>query len=437
MSMKQKCNITNNNSSTFATRIVINTLKIMKRKNVLLTACLALLATGNAIADDATWTATTVTGLTDQYFPLLNSNSNLNLTVWNENSTTNVFDDATKTVTFKSYYYDKNNNNAEVYLGGMIGWEVYDQKANGWWNQSKNVDLTPYTNIVIQLNKKAGSYHEVQYAGVTVDATAEGGYSRKDYAVTLGAENSDHFSALTSNFGNNGVMNNVMRVSLRDGASVEGESTDNCGQLQISNVFLTNTLPDWDNAITKTPKANYGTICLPYISTVAGAYIYQITGKSNDNKTIYITPYNGLMQAGVPYIYKALTTNTAVKFYEIKLDGTEVTTPSTNNGLVGVLDDNAVSGENYYVISNDKLYQVNSTVAVKNGAYIDMGQISLSSANGIAIDIAGDNTGISSVNTDNATNNDNSIYTISGAKVSNDQQRGIYIKNGKKYIKTK
>ena len=232
-------------------------------------------------------------------------------------------------------------------------------------------------------------------------------------------------------------MTNVMQVSLRDGADGAGETTENCGQLQLSNVFLTNTLPNWDNPVKKIPSANYGTVCLPYNATVAGAYIYQITGKSSDGKSIYITPYNGLLHAGVPYIYKALTSGATVNFYQIE-SGTKLTTPSSNGGLVGVFTGYAANGDNYYVIKNDQLYQVNSSdVALTNGAYIDLNQLTIvaGSAKGFSIELGDGTTGISDINKDNTTSKDNAIYTITGVKVSNDQQRGIYIKNGKKYIK--
>lgn len=390
------------------------------------------MAAGNVMAGDATWTATTVSNVvTDSYFPMVNG-TNLNLTAFG----TNAFDDATKTITFK--YCDANNKD---YVGGVVGWEVYDQTTNGWWNQSKSVDFTTYSYLVVQLNKCPGFFQELQYTGTTGTTTSgKTTYTDATYGMTLGSEKSDHCSVSTTGFvaWDNATykMNNVMRLRLRDGATnvsdPSGASADNCGQLQLSNIFLTNTLPSWDAPVTKTPKANYGTVCLPYTATVAGAYIYQITGKSTDGKTLYIAPYNGLLNAGVPYLYKALTAATAVNFYEIK-SGTEATA-TTNNGLVGMYNDKAPQGD-YYVLSNDTWYKVNSDVTVKNGAYLNLSGVSGSSAKGsIALPIEdGEATGINEATTAVTTDANAVTYDLSGRKVSADT-KGLVIRNNKKFI---
>lgn len=410
----------------------------MKKKRLLLTACLALIAAGNAMADDATWTATTIDGtLTDSYFPLINSSVNLNKGAFSLDGIPNVFDDATKTVTFKYYFTDDKDKTTLHYYGGMIGWEIYDQATNGWWNESKNADLTAYQYLVVQLNNVPGFNQELQFAGVT--KATDGTYTRKDYGMTLETTKSDHSYATVSSFGNDkAVMNNVMRISFRDASDADsdpkGNSKDNCGQIQFSNIFLTNTLPDWANPVTKTPSANYGTICLPYTATASGAYIYQITGKSSNGKAVYITPYNGLLKAGVPYIYKATTAKTEVNFYEV-ISGTKATaSTSTDGALIGVYEDNAAQGDNYYIIRGDELYKVNSTVAIKNGAYIDLSKVSVTAAKANSIGITDETTGITSVSTDKATSASDAIYTLSGMRVSNSQQKGILIKNGKKYM---
>lgn len=418
----------------------------MKRKKLLLTVCLAVMATGNVMADDAaaTWTATTVEGVvTDQYFPLLSTNVNFNLNVFPGNTgTSNAFDDATKTITFK--FCDATNKD---YVGGMVGWEVYDKNTNGWWNQEMNVNFTTYKYLVVQLNNTPGYYQELHYVGTT---TADNGktYSDAQYAMDLGSANSNHCSVSTTEFVTfNDVtkysMTNVMRVSLRDGATnvadPSGSSADNCGQLKLSNVFLTNKLPDWeDNPVTKTPTANFGTICLPYTATAVGAYIYQISSKSNDGSTIYLTPYNGLLKAGVPYIYKALSPKTTVSFYQIESGTRADASTSGNNGLVGKYTGSAEQGTNFYVLYNDKLYKVDSDVSITNGAYIDLSNVKeTAAAKGTSLDVSEGTTGISAVSTENTNNSNNAIYNLSGIRVSNDQQKGIYIKNGIKYIKNK
>ena len=78
-------------------------------------------------------------------------------------------------------------------------------------------------------------------------------------------------------------------------------------KMNLSNVFLTNTKPNWSVPVTRsTASGEFGTICLPYPATMENAYIYTVSGISADGKTVYLTHYNGLIQAGVPYIYKSL-----------------------------------------------------------------------------------------------------------------------------------
>lgn len=383
----------------------------MKRKNLLLTACLAVLASGNVMAADATWTATTVDDvLTDQYFSLLSPTIG-----WRGGT----YDAATKTFTFTIV-----DNEGKVANGGQ----------DGWWYTESPINVSKYKYLNITMNPQANSFYEIHlYANgdwrIACSATEETCLSNGTIHQTIDLSKVYYKT------------NNVIGTTSYDiSAAFKGfyfwDSWDEDHVLSVANVFLTATEPDWTKVVSKTPSESYGTICLPYVSTAVGAYIYQITGKSTDGKSIYITPYNGLLKAGVPYIYKALTAKTAVNFYEIS-SGTEATA-TTNNGLVGMYTGNAAKGDNYYVIKNDQLYQVNSSdVALTNGAYIDLGQLTkvAGSAKGFSIELGDGTTGISDINKDNTTSKDNAIYTITGVKVSNDQQRGIYIKNGKKYIK--
>jgi hypothetical protein len=73
-------------------------------------------------------------------------------------------------------------------------------------------------------------------------------------------------------------------------------------------------------------------------------------------------------------------------------------------------------------------------VAIKNGAYIDLSKVNVTAAKANSIGITDETTGITSVSTDKATSASDAIYTLSGMRVSNSQQKGILIKNGKKYM---
>lgn len=119
----------------------------------------------------------------------------------------------------------------------------------------------------------------------------------------------------------------------------------------LGNVYATNTKPatynPWgqDNEgsfrITGLEENQYGTVCLPYQAAVAGAYIYEITGKTSDGITLS-APVSGLLEAGKPYIYKTIpnrsntnrfVSGNSVYFYQAT--AATVTNAGNSNGLVG------------------------------------------------------------------------------------------------------
>lgn len=192
----------------------------------------------------------------------------------------------------------------------------------------------------------------------------------------------------------------------------------------------------------------FGTICLPYKASYTGAEIYSIVNKTSNSITL--EKVTGLMEAGKPYFYKAVDAvgqdNRAegkdvhnVHFFRADLDTYDAATPIANNGLIGTFTGTtALQGENYYVLSGNKLYDtVGSTVNVgANKAYIDMSLVENQSSeakNRISIDFGNaEATGIESVN-DTKVLNSGKMYDLSGREVTNPTS-GIYIMDGKKII---
>ncbi|MDO5481578.1 MAG: hypothetical protein Q4F47_00815 [Bacteroidaceae bacterium] len=192
----------------------------------------------------------------------------------------------------------------------------------------------------------------------------------------------------------------------------------------------------------------FGTICLPYKASYTGAEIYSIVNKTSNSITL--EKVTGLMEAGKPYFYKAVDAvgqdNRAdgkdvhnVHFFRADLDTYDVAEPIANNGLIGTFTAiTAPQGENFYVLSGNKLYDTaGSEVHVgANKAYIDMSQIvnqSSEAKNRISIDFGNaEATGIESVN-DTKVLNSGKMYDLSGREVTNPTS-GIYIMGGKKII---
>jgi hypothetical protein len=211
-------------------------------------------------------------------------------------------------------------------------------------------------------------------------------------------------------------------------------------KINFSNVFLTNTLPNWGSPVTRsTTTGNYGTVCLSYPATAENAYIYTVSGKSTDGKTIYISYYNGLLQAGVPYIYKSLS-DAGVKFYQIENSTLVASAGTAPNGLTGCLSAIHITKDaNCYVLKNNQWYLVYSDNfnSAANRAYINMNDVPevSSPAKAMSMDVQGELTAINAAEVNDDEGNE-ATYSITGMKIDSDKNlpKGLYIRGGKKFI---
>lgn len=223
-------------------------------------------------------------------------------------------------------------------------------------------------------------------------------------------------------------------------------------QVYLTNYLATNMLSagyspyhDGDVKRNYTETNKFGTICLPYKASIAGAIVYNIAGKTES--AIILEEVEGLLEAGKPYLYKS---NDAVgpsnngsvgsvNFFRADWTGS-VAAPIANNGLIGTFSEiNAPTGDNYYVLATkdgeQKLFNVDAGAtgekAVKvgaNKAYIDLSQITNASSRGTITLNFNDATGINAVT---APTSDDAFYSLSGQRVSQ-PRKGLYILNGKK-----
>ena len=189
----------------------------------------------------------------------------------------------------------------------------------------------------------------------------------------------------------------------------------------------------------------YGTICLPYVASCAGAEIYSIAEANAAGITL--EKVTGLLEAGKPDFYMASDeigqnnegTVRNVNFFRADFDTYDVDTPSENNGLIGTfsLIKVAPQGDNFYVLSGNKLYYTTGAeVNVgANKAYIDKNQIVNKGGGEAKAFIDFDEleaTGIDAVDTAK-TLKGGKFYDLSGREVAN-PTRGLYIVNGKKVL---
>ena len=210
------------------------------------------------------------------------------------------------------------------------------------------------------------------------------------------------------------------------------------GTFTIGGIFFTNTLPacsagDYKRSFDSFDK--FGTICLPYNAVCCGAQLYEITGKTANGITL--SEYEGVMEAGKAYFYKTIEakkgdlTSDETEVYFFKAGYTKVADPVANNGLVGTFTETNAPTDSW-VLSNNKLYTVNSDVTVgANKAWIVPEDIvSTNTSRGTVFISFDEITGIKAVN---ETLNAGKIYDLSGREVTK-PAKGIYVIDGKKVI---
>ena len=120
-------------------------------------------------------------------------------------------------------------------------------------------------------------------------------------------------------------------------------------------------------------NGNYGTICLPRASkTITGATIWRAVDKNTEGVVIEQVHQ---MEAGVPYFFQATANQ-----LKVEMQGATVAATSAN-GLVGHINVEGLKhlvpqGSNYYVLSQNQLYYVDSDVYLPtNYAYVNVNDI--------------------------------------------------------------
>ena len=219
--------------------------------------------------------------------------------------------------------------------------------------------------------------------------------------------------------------------------------------ISIANVYLTdynNTkinggYPDGDVKRAYNATGKFGTICLPYKASCAGAVIYEIAGKTASGITL--SEVTGLLEAGKPYFYVSSDevgqdnagTVRNVNFFQADLDAYNAASPVENNGLIGTFSNiTAPKGDDIYVLSNGQLYNVDSDVTVgANKAYVDVSKISSSPAPGVVELDFNEPTGIETVANNQELNANSKFFNLAGQRVAQ-PTKGLYIVNGKKVL---
>ncbi|MBQ6750052.1 MAG: hypothetical protein IJR02_05815 [Bacteroidaceae bacterium] len=356
-----------------------------------------------------------------------------------------------KSVVFEEKVIDKvvkedNAANDEIFaLSKATGYDTETGvMTNGGWTFEEPVSILDWDYIVITTsNTAADASHEISITDENGKKVNGEGYAGGT-AQTGGNMWLDRWN------NQNAIRISVDYLRLDKGMDVKKiKSLTINGAISIGSVYLT----DFNNTKIKGGYANgdvvreynetgkFGTICLPYVASCAGAEIYAIAG--TDENGIALTKVEGLLEAGKPYFYMASDENGLnnehnvrnVNIFRADLEKFDVTVAGENNGLIGTFESIvAPQGDNFYVLSGNQLYYTTgATVNVgANKAYIDMSKIAASEAKAAVTLNFGETTRIENIKAAELLKN-GKIYDISGREVSH-PTRGLYIVNGKKVM---
>lgn len=356
--------------------------------------------------------------------------------------------------------FDKQEDVADDDIFALSKATGYDAETgtitNGGWTFATPVDISNWDYLVITTIDNASD------GSRKIRITDENGTSIEgnQYAGKVAGTGNDMYLDRWNN--QNAIRISIDYLRINKGLDVSkiksltfanNNGNDDC-ILRISNVYLTdynNTKMaggycDGDVKREYSETGKYGTICLPYVASYAGAEVYSISGK--DASGISLSKVTGLLEAGKPYFYMASDVNGQnnagtvrnVNFFRADLAKYDVTTPIENNGLIGTFSVPAITapqGDNFYVLSGNKLYYTTGA-EVKvgaNKAYIDKNQIVNKGGGAAKAFIDFDEleaTGIDAVDTAK-TLKGGKFYDLSGREVAN-PTRGLYIVNGKKVL---
>ena len=189
-------------------------------------------------------------------------------------------------------------------------------------------------------------------------------------------------------------------------------------------------------SLTKTLSAEYGTLAIPFYSTIPdGLQIYTCSSVNAQN-VVQLTPVTDWVRPNTAYIVKGVAGD-SYEFTNTTKDPS--LDPVTTGLLTGVLVDTTVPADSY-VLAKKKGEEKVGFFKVASGADVicDANKCYLtvpaSSARAFFFDAEDVETGINAVAIEEAVPANAAIYDLSGRRVQS-AKSGLYIVNGKKVIK--
>lgn len=285
--------------------------------------------------------------------------------------------------------------------------------------------------------QKTSGTNVYRFVSTTADAEALSYDNRNDF--TVGVTNTINLGALTLTYAkrtdiiavaaaSNGTLNHFSNSGKND---YENKGVKYSNQMYFEEVSSTDYAGHAVAFTESTDGKAYATLNLPFATTIpAGVTAYK-KGESTES-SVKLEVYKNetdVLPANTPVLLQADAAETKT-FAPTEYKAKEET------GFSGTLAATAVTAANAYILAKDgdavkfcKLSATSNTVN-ENKAYLTL---NTAAANALNFDFGGVTTGIENAVADKA--NNAPIYDLSGRRVMNAVKGGIYIQNGKKFVK--
>lgn len=327
--------------------------------------------------------------------------------------------------------------------------------VGGKWNFASPVDLSNWNYLIIATEVDAAdgdhmiTIKDNTTKSISGDGYADDGTGAGLYLSRWHRENiiSIDLNKLKNTYGLD--ITKISSVEISGSVSISVAYLTSYNNTKISAGGRWDTYTGGDIVREYTAIDKFGTICMPYKASWAGAEIYEIAGKSGSG--VMLSKVTGLLEAGKPYFYMSSDVNGKnnegaeprirnVHFFRADFDRYDSANPITNNGLIGTFSSTtAPAGSNYYILSGNKLYDTEgctegyAVTVGANKAYINANSIvSVSSPSRSAYILFDEATGINTVQSGGEAKQVG-IFNLNGQRL-NQLKKGLNIINGKKVL---
>ena len=300
--------------------------------------------------------------------------------------------------------------------------------GNGWYFGNKNGN--DYTRLIVEFGSPlvdAVNINVTYTAAPSTPQTDEIAAGKTYHELTLNSNKYDiqtiHFSNSTNERATSCVLKrvylcNAKYVALDDGIASTITAVEHA-----------------DVELARTFAEGWNTLCLPFVTTgtALGADVYEFISATTSSVTFKKLAADTETTAGTPYLVKFASAASNLTFEDVNITGTTAGTVTKNevNFIGSYAPVSFATTGNFGVLSNGNIQEGAANASSINGYRAYFTGLSAAGLSRVLI-VDDEATGINNTYTLNSDNDE--VYTLTGTKVNGQPTKGIFIKNGKKYV---